>query len=79
MTQQAQDLLQKALSLSDRERADLAASLIDSLETHVDEAAESAWDEAVADRIKQLDSGEAKTIPWDQVRARISSKPPHAK
>jgi hypothetical protein len=37
MTQQALDLLQKALSLSDEERADLACSLMESLDAAVEE------------------------------------------
>jgi hypothetical protein len=39
MTQQASELLQKALSLSEEERAELAGSLIESLDAGVDEAA----------------------------------------
>ncbi len=74
MTQQASELLQKALSLSEEERAELAGSLIESLDATVDQAAEAAWDEEIARRIKDLDSGKAKTIPWETVRSRISSK-----
>jgi hypothetical protein len=42
MTQQASELLQKALSLSEEERAEFAGSLIESLDATVDEAAEAA-------------------------------------
>jgi len=79
MTQQASELLQKALSLSEEERAELAGSLIESLDATVDQAAEAAWDEEIARRIKDLDSGKAKTIPWETVRSRISSKLPPGK
>jgi putative addiction module component (TIGR02574 family) len=72
--QQASELLQKALSLSEEERAELAGSLIDSLDTSVDEAAEAAWNEEIARRIEDLDSGKAKTIHWKEVRSRISSR-----
>ena len=71
MTRQALELLQKALSLSDGERAALAGSLLDSLDATVREGAERAW---IARRIADLDSGKAKTVPWEEVRARISSK-----
>ena len=70
MTQQALNLLQKALALSEEERAELASSLIDSLDATVDEDAQSAWDQELAKRIADLDSGKAKTIPWEEVRAR---------
>ena len=36
MTEEAQELLQKALSLSDEERAELAGNLISSLDQRVD-------------------------------------------
>jgi putative addiction module component (TIGR02574 family) len=74
MTQQASELLQKALSLSEEERAELAGSLLESLDAGVDEAAEAAWNQEIARRIEDLDSGEVKTVPWDTVRSRISSK-----
>jgi len=71
MTQQASELLQKALSLSEEERAELAGSLIESLDATVDEAAEAAWNEETARRIADLDSGKAKTVPWKEVRSRF--------
>jgi putative addiction module component (TIGR02574 family) len=74
MTQQASELLQKALSLSEEERAELAGSLLESLDATVDQAAEAAWNEEIARRIEDLDSGKARTIPWEVVRSRISSK-----
>jgi len=79
MTEQASELLQKALSLSEEERAELAGSLIESLDATVDEAAEAAWNEEIARRIADLDSGKAKTIPWEVARSRISSKLSHGK
>ena len=74
MTEQTSHLLQKALSLSVEERADLACSLIDSLDPIVDEDAARAWDDEIAQRISDLDAGRAKTIPWEEVRGRISNK-----
>lgn len=79
MTQQASELLQKALSLSEEERAELAGSLIESLDPTVDEAAEAAWNQEITHRIEDLDSGKAKTISWGAVQARVSSKLPHGK
>jgi putative addiction module component (TIGR02574 family) len=74
MTEQATELLQKALSLSEEERADLACSLIDSLDATADEGADEAWDKEIARRIHELDSGKVKTVAWEEVRDRISSK-----
>jgi putative addiction module component (TIGR02574 family) len=77
MTRQALELLQKALSLSDEERAALASSLLESLDVTVDQGVEKAWDQEIARRIADLDSGRAKTIPWEEIRARISSRLTH--
>jgi putative addiction module component (TIGR02574 family) len=71
--------MQKALNLSEEERADLACSLIDSLDATVDEGAESAWEKEIARRMADLDSGREKTVSWKVVRGRISSKLPHGK
>jgi putative addiction module component (TIGR02574 family) len=74
MTHPAIELLQKALALSDEERAELAGSLIDSLDTTVDEGAESAWNQEILRRVKDLDSGRARTVPREEVQRRISAK-----
>jgi putative addiction module component (TIGR02574 family) len=79
MTQRALDLLQKALSLSEEERADLACSLMESLDAAVDEGTEGAWNEEITRRVTELDSGKAKTVPWEEVRHRISSRLTHGK
>jgi len=74
MTEQTSNLLQKALSLSEEERADLACSLLNSLDPTVDEGAAGAWDKEIARRISDLDSGQANTVSWEEVRNRLSSK-----
>jgi putative addiction module component (TIGR02574 family) len=44
------------------------------LTTPQDATVESTWDEEITCRVADLDSGKAKTVPWEDVRARISSK-----
>jgi putative addiction module component (TIGR02574 family) len=68
MMQEAQELLKKALALPDKERADLAGSLIESLDDTVDENAEAAWQEEIVRRLENVQSGRVKTTPWDDVR-----------
>ena len=65
---EAGELLKHALTLSDKERAELASSLIDSLDPAVDADAELAWQEEIARRLADIESGRVKTIPWDEVR-----------
>ncbi len=74
MTQEAAELLKKALSLPVAERADLAGSLIESLDDTQDEAVAAAWDEEVARRMADMDSGKVKMVPWEEVREEISSR-----
>jgi putative addiction module component (TIGR02574 family) len=79
MTQQALELLQKALTLPEEERTALVRSLIESLEEVADQGAERAWDDEIARRIADLDSGRAQTVSWEEVRQRISARLAHDK
>jgi putative addiction module component (TIGR02574 family) len=65
------DLLQQAMELPPEERADLAGSLLDSLEEGTDPDVEQAWQEVAARRIEELASGKAKGVPWEEVRKRL--------
>lgn len=73
MTHEADELLKKALELSPGERAELAGSLIESLDK-ADEGVTEAWNEEIARRIEELDTGKVKTIPWDEVRRKVTAK-----
>jgi putative addiction module component (TIGR02574 family) len=79
MMQEAQELLKKALALPDKERADLAGSLIESLDNTVDEDAEAAWQEEILRRLEEVRSGKAKTTPWNDVRQKGRSLLPSSK
>ena len=68
MTQDTHELLQKALALPENERAELAGTLISSLDTTVDPDVDAAWQAEVARRAQEFVSGKVKTIPWEQVR-----------
>jgi len=52
----------------------LAGSLIESLDEAVDEKVEAAWADEIAQRVAELDSGKAKTIPWSKARRLILSR-----
>lgn len=56
----------RSTQFSDSERAALAARLIDSLDSAVDEDAGSAWADEFRLRTVQLDSGEVTPIPWSE-------------
>ena len=66
-------ILVEALRLPDSERAALAASLIESLDTTVDADAEAVWAAEIRRRVAALDAG-APTTPWEQARKRIAGE-----
>jgi putative addiction module component (TIGR02574 family) len=68
MTQEAHELLQKALALPENERAELAGTLISSLDTTVDLDVDAAWHAEVTRRAREVESGKVNTIAWEEVR-----------
>ena len=73
MTQETKELLKKALSLPVSERADLAGSLIESLDEAHDPSVEAAWEEEIVRRKADVDSGKVRPVSLDEARRRLSS------
>jgi putative addiction module component (TIGR02574 family) len=73
MSQEASDLLKKALNLPVAERAELAGSLIESLDEANDESVQAAWDVEIVRRMEDLNSGKVKPVSLDEARRRLSS------
>ncbi len=67
----AAQIIENALSLPEPARAALAGTLLDSLDREVDPDYEKAWSVEIARRLREIDSGKAKLIPWGQVRRDI--------
>jgi putative addiction module component (TIGR02574 family) len=74
MAEDLSDLLAHALKLPPAARAALADSLIDSLDTEIDEDAEEAWRSEIALRARELDSGAVRAIAWDDVRRQLRAR-----
>jgi putative addiction module component (TIGR02574 family) len=74
MAEDAAELLTHALKLPPEARAALAGSLIDSLDTEVDENAEEEWKSEITQRVRDLDSGAVQTIAWDEVRRQLRTR-----
>jgi putative addiction module component (TIGR02574 family) len=68
MTQEAHELLRRALSLPEKERAELAGNLIASLDTTVDRDVDAAWQQEVARRLNDVQSGKLETVSWEEVQ-----------
>jgi putative addiction module component (TIGR02574 family) len=71
MTRTAGNLLEEALRLSDTERAQLAARLIESLDPEADDDAEMAWSLEIRQRLDDLEQGRVRTVPWSEARKLI--------
>jgi putative addiction module component (TIGR02574 family) len=70
MSPEISELLKRALALPVDERAALANTLLDSLET-TNESVQEAWDEEVARRIKDLNAGKAITVAWEDLHREL--------
>lgn len=71
MTRTAKKLLEEALALAPGERADLAASLLESLDETPEEDLEAAWAAEVERRVREVEAGSVKTVPWSEARQRL--------
>ena len=74
MKQNIADILKDALKLAPEARAALAGTLIDSLDDTVDPDAESAWEAEILLRLKEIDQGKVKLMPWPEARTKISGR-----
>jgi putative addiction module component (TIGR02574 family) len=75
LTPQVSELLEKAMALSSQERGMLIDRLVESLDDEPgEEGAEAAWDEEIKRRVEDIRSGRVKTIPGEQVLARIRAR-----
>jgi putative addiction module component (TIGR02574 family) len=72
MKQDVAEILKKALELPPEARAAIAGSLLDSLDQAVDDDAESAWENEVLLRLKEIDEGSVNMVPWAEARRRIA-------
>jgi putative addiction module component (TIGR02574 family) len=71
MTDKSKVVLEEALKLTANERAEVAERLIASLDEVPDADVEQAWQEEVQRRLQQIDRGEVRTIPWEEVQRQL--------
>lgn len=74
MTDRTQSLLREALSLSDGERADLAAELLMSLDEPADHdptEVQQSWAREIEKRARRVLAGESQGEEWEQVRDQV--------
>lgn len=69
--------MQQVLALPVKERADVAAQLLASLDDAVADdpnEVEAAWAEEIERRARRVLAGETAGIPWDEVRRRAEAE-----
>ncbi|PYV07373.1 MAG: addiction module component, family protein, partial [Acidobacteria bacterium] len=71
MKRDTAEILKEALTLPPEARAALADSLLDSLDSEIDEDREAAWQREIQRRIRELDSKAVSSVPWSEVRSRL--------
>jgi len=74
MNDTARRLLTDALQLPDADRAELAASLIESLDEPPDLNIDAAWDAEIKHRLEAIDRGEVTLLSLDEARDRLFGK-----
>jgi len=74
MARRAADLLKDALALEPEERAALAESLLESLDSGAEPANEEAWRAEIQRRLAEIDAGIVSLVPWEEAERRLWSK-----
>ena len=74
MAKSAQELFEEAMKLDPEGRATLTRLLLESVDAESEEGVEDTWRIEVESRIAELDSATVKTLPWEELRARLDRR-----
>jgi len=74
MDRETAEILERAIRLPEEARAALADSLLESLDTEVDENSEEAWREEIQRRLGEIDTGAVRLVPWSEARKRLEAR-----
>jgi putative addiction module component (TIGR02574 family) len=73
MSAKSDSVLDEALKLPEQERARLASELLASLDGEAEDGVEAAWAAEVEKRKGEVERGEARLVPWEQVKADVKA------
>lgn len=76
MSASVTQLFVEASHLDEGDRAALAGLLLESLDQEPSFGVEAAWAEEIERRVRELDSGEVETVPWEEVKNRLLAASP---
>jgi putative addiction module component (TIGR02574 family) len=71
MSAHATKILDKAMKISNAERADLAACLLASLDEKTLAKLNPEWEAEIERRLNAINDGGATMIPWEEARKRL--------
>ena len=71
MAATSKELYELAMTLGDKERAELIGMLLQSLEIVSEKGVEASWLKEIERRIEELDTGNVQSVPWSEVRSRV--------
>lgn len=71
----AETLLDRALELSEADRAELASRLLDSLDQECDDDAEESWNAEIRSRLDEIDAGVGRVISNSEAFRMILDEP----
>ena len=74
MSKTVKELYEEASTLDEKQRADLAGLLLESLDSERDPDVEQAWATEIEKRIVQIDTGEVDMIPWEDVKREMYAR-----
>jgi putative addiction module component (TIGR02574 family) len=73
MASKLQQVLQEALILRPRARAEVAGTLLRSLDAADDPQIEAVWAAEIERRILEVESGKVRLVPWERVRRQLTA------
>jgi len=73
MSPKSAELFKQALELSVEERTDLAAQILESLDSSNHPSVQAAWQAEIERRMADIDSGVVKPISLDEFQRRLKS------
>ena len=69
-----QNVIAELLQLSEADRLEVAEAVYGSLEGPPDTGAEQAWVDEIARRVRDIDAGRVKLVPWQEARRHIAGE-----
>jgi len=74
MATPAKIVLEQALALTSEQRLDLAAELLASVNGEPPATFEAAWRAELDDRMREVETGAVRPVPWAEARARLRAR-----